>query len=76
MKVFGDPNLPVDQEWPTLEEIKSISYNKQIKLDSIEYLNCNNLEGIKLKFTSGLETPWFNKDEIDKQGHRKRGGVK
>ena len=35
MPVFGDELLPIDQEWPTQDDLSSLDLLKKIKLESI-----------------------------------------
>ena len=35
MPVFGDELLPIDFEWPTLDDLETMDLEKKIKLESI-----------------------------------------
>ena len=62
MTGFGDSSLPVNMEWPTLEDVKKIPTDKQVKLCGIGYKRSGKnepLTALSLEFTNGVKTPIF-----------------
>ena len=59
MQVFGNPDHPIDLEFPKVEDLANFPLHKRIKLQSVHWKNSKILKGIQLKFTNGIETPFF-----------------
>lgn len=66
LPVFGDPSQKVDLEFPKLEDLVKFPHGKVIKLRGICWRNGHALMALGLKFTNGVETPLFQKDEVAK----------
>ena len=66
MKVYGNPNHPIDFEYPKNEDLDNFPLNKKIKLRQICWKNYSVLKGLQLKFTNGVETPLFQTDKMAK----------
>lgn len=67
MQVFGDPNQPIDLEFPTEADCDTLPLDKKIKLETLVWKNYDNLMAMQLKFTNGVESPIFQKDAVEKE---------
>ena len=63
MTVFGDTSLPVDLEFPSSQDLQAFPLDRKIKLHTIVWRNGSGLEAICLKFTNGIESPLFEKEQ-------------
>ena len=57
--IFGNPNHPIDLEFPKMEDLYQFPLDKRIQLQSVLWKNDNVLMGIQLQFSNGVQTPFF-----------------
>jgi len=57
---FGDTSLPVTQSYPELEDMRELLQYPTLTLEKIDiYKDGGGIDGLKLRFKEGLETPLF-----------------
>ena len=61
MVAFGDPNLPIDLEFPTQSDLANFPLNKRIKLCQIRRNDDTFLGALQLKFSGAVESPYLMK---------------
>ena len=62
---FGDSKAPYSDVFPGPEELKALSDDPNVRLQKIESKHKSGytpLSGIRLHFTNGTSTPWFQTD--------------
>ena len=62
--IFGNPNHPIDLEFPKMEDLYQFPLDKRIQLQSVLWKNDNVLMGIQLQFSNGVQTPFFQTDAM------------
>ena len=54
MQVFGNPDHPIDLEFPTAKDLEKFPLDRKIKLKTILWKNGFILKGMQLKFTNDV----------------------
>ena len=69
MESFGDSSLPIQNEWPTQDELQLLPLDKRIKLNYIAYKHHENrdvLSGLQLEFTKEVKSTLFETKHAQK----------